>query len=129
MRLSETYADPSTHLFCRGPFARPWRYTNDPQAEAGVQAACKEKLRERFAVIESKLPDDGWAVGEGFTAADAYLFPFFQWGKGRAELDMETDYPKWAKLVKRCYDLDSVKKSLHEESKIKEELGPDDRLS
>ena len=117
------YFSGSMHAQAFGPYVRPCRFTNDPTAEAGIKAASFEKLKERFALIESKLPEQGWLVGESFTAADAYLVPFYQWTTARLGIDVDAEYPKWAMLVHRMYELEAVRKSLEEEKKIDEDLG------
>jgi glutathione S-transferase len=43
--------------------------------------------------IENRLGSD-WAIGEQYSIADAYLFPFYFWGP-RAGLDMADDCPRW----------------------------------
>ena len=123
-----SYFQASIHAQAWGPFARPWRYTNDSAAEEGIRAVCREKLFERYALIESKLSQDGWAVGEEFTAADLYFLAFFHWSKDKMGVDFEQEFPKWFELVQRLYRFEWVQKSLDEEKKIKEELGPDSRL-
>lgn len=110
------------HAQVWGAYARPWRWTDDPAAEAGIREKCKGRVIERFDDIEIKLPDDGWSLGANFTAVDAYLFPFFRWGKGRLGLDMEAKYPKWARLVARLGDLDAVRSVVEKEDAMAEDL-------
>lgn len=106
-----------------GPFVRPWRWTDDPAAEAGIREKCKSRLvAERFDMIESKLPESGWALGDNLTAVDIYLYPFFGWAKSRAGLDMESNFPKWAKLVEKVGQLEAVKAVEAKENQIAEEL-------
>lgn len=110
------------HAQVWGPYARPWRWTNDPSAEAGIKEKCKGRVIERFDMVEDRLPDGGWAVGDSFTAVDAYLFPFFRWGKGRLGLEMESKYPKWAKLVTQVWQVEAVKMVVEKEDRMAEEL-------
>lgn len=112
----------SLHAQVWGAYARPWRWTGDPSAEAGIREKCKGRVIERLDMIESKLPDSGWSLGENFTAVDAYLFPFFRWGKGRMGLDMESKYPKWAKLVAKVEELKAVKAVVEKEDTMAGEL-------
>lgn len=111
------------HAQTWGPYARPFRFTDEPSAEAGVKRKSLEKLRERFGLVESKIPEQGWVVGDGFTAVDAYLLPFSQWAEKRTDIDMVKEYPKWANLVRRVMDVDAVKSALAEEARIGTELG------
>lgn len=110
------------HAQVWGPFARPWRWTDDPSAEAGIREKCKGRVIECFDMIESRLPESGWALGDHFTAVDAYVFPFFRWAKSRIGLDMESKYPKWAKLVAKVGELEAVSGVVEREDRIAEEL-------
>ena len=110
------------HAQVWGAYARPWRWTDDPSAEAGIREKCKGRVIERFDMIEGKLPESGWTLGGQFTAVDAYLFPFFRWGKARLGLDMESKYPKWARLVVKVGELAAVKSVVEKEDCMAEEL-------
>lgn len=110
------------HAQVWGAYARPWRWTDDPSAEAGIREKCKGRVIERFDTIEDKLPKSGWTLDENFTAVDAYLFLFFQWGKGRLGLDMDAKYPKWAGLCARVGALGAVRSVVEKEDKMAKEL-------
>jgi len=110
------------HAQVWGPFARPWRWTDDPAAEDGIRRKCRERVIERFDMIEEKLPESGWALGENFTAVDAYVFPFFRWGESRVKVDMKAKYPKWAGLVEKCWELDVVKSVVEKEEGMAKEV-------
>jgi glutathione S-transferase len=115
------YLSAAIHAQAWGPYLRPHRFTNDKAAEASIKAACEQKLKDRFTLIESRLPEDGWVVGTAsMTAADAYLWPFFQWATMRMQFSMEVDYPKWARLMKRLQSLESVGKTLDEIEEIRQ---------
>ena len=116
-----SYLSAAIHAQAWGPYLRPHRFTNDKAAEAGIQAACEQKLKDRFALIESRLPEEGWAVGTPWmTVADAYLLPFFQWATMRMQFNMEVKYPRWSKLMQRLQGLESVKKTLDEIEEIRQ---------
>lgn len=112
----------SLHAQVWGPYVRPWRWTNDPSAEAGIQDKCKARVIERFDTIEGRLRESCWSVGDNFTAVDAYLFTFFQWGKGRMALDMGSNYPRWASLVAKVGELSAVRSVVEKEDHMAEEL-------
>jgi glutathione S-transferase len=116
------------HAQAWGPYIRPHRFTTDPAAEEGIREKCKDIVLERFDTIESALSDEGWALGDDFTAVDAYLLPFFFLCKVRVRGDTEVAYPKWSNLMKRVQELDSVKTALATEARMREELGPEGRL-
>jgi glutathione S-transferase len=113
----------SVHAQSWGPFARPWRFTDEPAAEAGVKRQAEAKVREKLALLEAKLPEKGFAVGEDFTAADAYMVPISNWARDRAGFDIDADYPKWSSLVKRARELPGIQAALQEESRIAQEMG------
>ena len=112
----------SIHAQAWGAWIRPVRFTDEPDGEAGVKRQALKKLRERFAMVESKLPTSGWAVGEEFTAVDAYLLPLSQWASKRAGIAIETEYPKLTALVRRVEAVDAVKQALAEEQQIAKEM-------
>lgn len=110
------------HAQVWGAYARPWRWTDDPSAEAGIREKCRARVIERFDMIETRLPESGWALGDNFTAVDAYLVPFFRWAKARLGLDMESKYPKWSRLVAKVGELSAVRGVAEKEDKMAEEL-------
>lgn len=112
----------SIHAQTWGPMARPWRFSTDPAAQDGIKAKSAEKLRDRFAIIEAKLPDQGWAVGEGFTAVDAYLCYWGNLTVKAMNVDMAAEYPKWAQLLQKLNGLESVRKTMADEDKMREEM-------
>ncbi len=111
------------HAQAWAAFIRPVRFTDEPQAEAGVKRAASNKLRERYAHIESHLSSEGWAVGSSeMTAADAFLFAVSKWAGGRGNTNVEKDFPRWAALAKRVEEVGATKAALAEERRIAEEL-------
>ncbi|KAK3686332.1 hypothetical protein LTR37_019922 [Vermiconidia calcicola] len=103
-----------------GPYVRPFRFTNESSAEEGIRVRAVERLHQKFEMIESKLSEDGWAVGENFTAVDAFLLAISQWAGGRMGVDLEAKYPRWKKLTDRVRALESVQSALAEERSIDE---------
>lgn len=79
-----------------GGLWRAHRYTDDPTAHDGVRAKAREKIAGYFTMIDEKLVGP-YALGEVFTAVDAYLYVFYRWGR-LIGLDMNRDYPKFAAL-------------------------------
>jgi glutathione S-transferase len=98
-----------------GLFLRPQRFLEDEAlgtAREALKAKGRHIIRDCYATIESRLRDGQvHAVGEAFTAVDAYLFVFFGWGR-RAEMDMATEYPKYAALVEAVREREAVKEVL-----------------
>lgn len=118
------YFSAAIHAQAWGPYVRPGRFTADTSSKAleDIQTANWQKLLDRFALIESKIPEDGWLLGtKEMTAADAYLLPFFQWVSSQERLgdDMAKHFPKYGKLMQRLQALESVKKTLHEIAEVR----------
>ena len=98
------------HLF------RAERYTSEG-SEAGrdmVRRRARETLGKAFEVIEGRLGEKGWAVGEGLTAVDAYLFVFFRWGNIYG-FELKEKYPKYTALMRKLLERGSVKRALASE--------------
>ena len=73
-------------------------------------------------MLEGWLREDEWAVGDGFTAVDAYLLPFWVTGEKYLEGEMAR-FGKLEALMRRVKGRESVAKALRREEEIKEELG------
>jgi len=73
---------------------------DDPALKEHVRAKGREMLLQRYKYIDEQLEGKEWAVGERFTAADAYLMPFFWWGLNVMKMDMEGQYPNYARVVR-----------------------------
>ena len=103
------------HAQAWAPFVRPFRFTTDDavQAHAAVKESARRKCLDRYATLESRLhPVGPWALGEHFTAVDAYLFPFYRFAKSSMELDLKTTYPRWTRIVEGLLELEPVRETL-----------------
>ncbi|MBX9901764.1 MAG: glutathione S-transferase C-terminal domain-containing protein [Burkholderiaceae bacterium] len=90
-------------------FAGIWRgerFTNEQAHLPGLGTQAIDNLRQHFAAIEARLPDQGWFMATGFTLADMNLLPFYRFG-WRVGLNME-DYPRYTKLVAAASERPSV---------------------
>ena len=70
----------------------------DPAAIAGIADAGRAAIRIGYADIEGRLAGKDWAMGERFSAVDAFLLVHYRWGN-RCAIDMRRDYPNFAALV------------------------------
>ncbi|KAJ5819825.1 glutathione S-transferase GST-6.0 [Penicillium riverlandense] len=108
--LSGTLHAQGWRLFCF-----PERFLEDESlgtAREALKGKGRDIIKDCYATIESRLKDGQiHAVGDAFTAVDAYLFVFFRWGS-RAEIDMEALYPRYAALAGRVWARDAVKEVL-----------------
>jgi glutathione S-transferase len=91
---------------------RPARYTDDESAYDGIRKKGSENIKEMFRFIDGKLEGRDWAVGDDFTAVDAYLLVFYRWGN-RLGMGMRANYPNYARVIdglcKRQSVIDTVK--------------------
>ena len=97
-------------------FAQVWRaerFTREVGVHEAIIAGGRENLASQFREIEERS-SDGWLVGSGFTAADAYAATFFRWGKP-IDFDM-SQYPRWAALCARAIERPAVRKVIDNEA-------------
>ena len=71
-------------------------------------------------MLESMLNATGpWALGDHFTAADAFLFHWYRSVKSRMGLEMEAKYPRWTRVFNQASQLEAVKKALEVEEEMR----------
>jgi glutathione S-transferase len=99
----------SLHVTYRSIF-RPQTYAGDhPDAISAVRAHAEKKLVKMLAEIETRLGDSSYALGEEFSAVDAYLFVFYLWSfdeRIHAELPARSRY---GALAARVWARDAVR--------------------
>ncbi|WPG41239.1 glutathione S-transferase [Variovorax sp. EBFNA2] len=100
----------SLHGIGFGGIWRPQRYSDDPAASAGIVKKGRQTVVDCFATIERRIIGP-FAIGEAFSAADAYLYVFYRWGNGIG-MDMDQVYPKFAALGRTLASRPSVVKAL-----------------
>ncbi|PIG83277.1 glutathione S-transferase GST-6.0 [Aspergillus arachidicola] len=95
-------------------FFRPGRWTLSTEEKdlEMIKRRGLEIMRNCFVLIEDKLVG-GYAVGEGFTAADVFLYFAYRIGV-RAELEMQV-YAKFTELARRIEGRESVQTVLSSE--------------
>ncbi|TIX90395.1 glutathione transferase GstA [Rhizobium sp. P44RR-XXIV] len=71
----------------------PWLF----HPEYGAQAAevAKERLRQRFDILEAHLATQDYLVGGRFSIADAYCFTIMNWSRG-----LRIDLGAWPNLIR-----------------------------
>jgi len=92
-----------------------------PERFAPPDFACTDALVEQgrlntralFLEIDGRL-ESPWALGEQYSVADAYLFPFYLWGE-RVGLGMERDCPHWTRWKDRMLERPAVSRALERE--------------
>jgi glutathione S-transferase len=90
-----------------GGLWRPTRYSDEEKTYGSIQAKSRETIAECYDYIESRLVGPH-AVGDAFTAVDAFLLVFYRWGN-RIGFDMKS-YPKYTTLVSRLAERQSVQR-------------------
>jgi glutathione S-transferase len=101
------------HAQAFGGVRRPHRFSDDPETYDAIKAKGRQTVEESFEFIEGRLTGHH-AVGDSFTAVDAYLLVMYRWGT-ETGIDMRKNYPKFTNLVKHVLKRDSVKAALKEE--------------
>ena len=102
------------HGVCFGGLWRPQRFVGDEADFGKVRSKGRKNIEEAFEMIEGKLREGEWAVGEAVSVVDVYLFVFFRWGN-EVGVDMQGRFPRWAGLMGRLGKRESVRRVLEEE--------------
>lgn len=101
----------------------PMRYAESLAAQAEVEASGRAQLTRYWADLESRLPEQGFALGPGladhggedhFSVVDALLIVFYRWAK-RYGFAPQRHYPRWAALSARTLARPSVQAVFEEE--------------
>lgn len=89
----------------------------NPATSAEVRDERKAYLRKRYGLLDKKLAQQPWLLGDTFTAADAYLFVVTNWAKG-AELDL-SEFPALTVFQQRVAARPAVQAAMQAEGLIK----------
>lgn len=92
---------------------RPDYFTDDGEYDSLI-AKGKQHLSSAFALIESRLNERLWAVGDHYSVVDPYLLVFYRWGN-RMHMDMQNSYPAWTRHARRLEDRPAVQNALSQE--------------
>ncbi|ERF75042.1 hypothetical protein EPUS_04824 [Endocarpon pusillum Z07020] len=97
------------HAQAFGGFIRPHRFSDDPSTHELIRAKSLKTIRECYDKIDQDL-SSVHAVGDSFTAVDAYLYVFYRWGEHHG-MGMKK-YPKYTNLVVELVKRQSVQEAL-----------------
>ncbi len=86
---------------------RPESFCQSPSALEEIRTIARQRLAIAFADIESNLSGRQWALGETYSAVDAYLLVFFRWG-GKCGLSMRQQYPEFTRVMDKVRDRAAV---------------------
>ena len=96
---------------------RTARYATSESAQADVRAKGLETARRLWLDIEGKLGTGDWAVGDRYSAVDAYLMVFWMWGRGNVlAFDMAKDCPAWTAQARRVAARPAVQRAFARET-------------
>jgi glutathione S-transferase len=94
-------------------FFRPQRYTSDDAAVAALKVDGKRRFFELLQHVESRLPEQGFVLGEDYSLVDAYLTVFFLWAR-HFQLPI-AELPRYARLVSQVLPRPAVRRALEQE--------------
>ncbi len=96
---------------------RPERFTTatDKAAIDGIAEAGRAAIRIGYADIEARLAGKTWAMGDAFSAVDAFLLVHYRWGN-RCGVDMRRDYPTYAAMMDRARARPAVARAVAHEA-------------
>ena len=94
-------------------FFRPQRYSSDEAAVQALKVDGKQRFFDMLRHVEARLPEHGFVLGERYSLCDAYLTPFFLWGR-HFQLPVE-QLPRYARLVGSVLPRPAVQRALEQE--------------
>ncbi|KAI3334547.1 hypothetical protein F4824DRAFT_502068 [Ustulina deusta] len=80
-----------------------------------VRAKGMKNIEYSYGIIEKRLRDRTYVVGEHLTLVDLFVYVLWGWGGRLAHIEMEEKYPAYTKLVQRVEALHGVRKAVEEE--------------
>lgn len=90
---------------------RPERYADDEAAKAAIVAKARDACRTVWADVDARIGAGPWALGDAFSVADAYLMPFWLWGRASfLAFDMPANYPNWTAHARRMAERPAVRR-------------------
>lgn len=94
---------------------RPERFTTDAAGAPAIAEQGRQQIRAGYDDIETRLQGQPWALGDRFSAVDAYLLVFYRWGN-RCGLPMREAFPVYAAMMDRVRDRPAVQRVLAREA-------------
>jgi glutathione S-transferase len=90
--------------------ARGYRWTDDAAAMETMKQKVPQTMGDCFELIETKMFQGPWVLGERFSVSDLYLFTLERWLEGD-RVDVQR-FPKVAEHLRRLQDDPRVQKVL-----------------
>lgn len=98
---------------------RAERYATSEAAKDEVIEKGRAATRDVWEQVERKLAASAspWALGERYSVVDAYLFVFWNWGRGQVlGYDMARDFPAWTAQASALGERPAVRRALEREA-------------
>lgn len=103
-------------------FGRPYRFADGEEARTAVASKAWETIQRCYARVEERLKGREFAVSQGLTVVDLYLYLFRRWAEDMEGLggdQFAKKFPNYDRLGNMVEKIDGVRKAL-----IAEELKP-----
>ncbi|RWA11455.1 hypothetical protein EKO27_g3636 [Xylaria grammica] len=99
-----------------GAFLHPQRFVEGSKdMYSTVKAKGLKNIEYCYDLIEKRLGNRTYVVGEHLTVVDLFVYVLWGWGARFALIEMKERYPAYGKLVQRVEALDYVRKAVEEE--------------
>ena len=93
---------------------RPDRFTADPAGAPAIAEQGRLNIRPGYEDIEARLNGRPWALGENFSAVDAYLLVFYRWGF-RCGLNLRELCPEYSRVMDAVRARPAVQRAVQRE--------------
>lgn len=109
----------SLHAAYRSVF-RPQSYGGDhPEVVEAVRAQGHERLARALQTVERRLGDTPYALGDAFSAVDAYLFVFYLWSFDERLSGEMPPRPRYRALAQRVWQRGAVRRVVARERGVR----------
>jgi glutathione S-transferase len=107
-------------------FRTPRFAGEEDAAQQAVSELAHERLAARLTTVDQRLPDSGFALGENFTVADAYLFVFYLWSADdRLDQSKVPERPRYRAHAERVWQRPAVQAVIAREREVRRYDLPD----
>lgn len=100
----------TVHGQAYGGVWRPQRFADDEALYPAITTKGRQTVADCYAMIEAKLTGP-YAVGDGPTAADAFLYVLYRWGVGIG-LDMRGAYANFTRFAENLAQRPSLQRAI-----------------
>jgi glutathione S-transferase len=92
---------------------RPERFTDEASLKTQLSAEGKARTHAHLALLEQRLPEQGWLGEDRWSVADMALLPFYRFGL-RVGLPMQ-EFPRYTRIVVAAESEPAVQRALARE--------------